>query len=514
MRLVLSDFKESSNMSLFRTASKSLAAILVLSSSAQALDFDWHGQFRAETNWLFGYSHGNLAPAVPPAGGSGYTIPMNGGSSASYQNLFLRLDPRVIVNDNVTLHSDLWFGTPDRGIFGGDQAGITSYYGTTNTGNASITANTFYADVATDFGTITVGRAPLQWGLGLIWNNDQDGFDRMPSTGDAIRMVTKLGAFRFMPGIVKYRNGTNFGGSSPSPAVACGGQGQNPCAPQTFDGGSGVSDYTLGLMYANDDEQLDLGILFLRRIAGNNAQVVNPFSLDTIGYSGYAYNVWDFYVKKKAGIFTISAEVPLVSGLVAGRDYTTVAGAAKIDAQLNDHWTVKLNAGSADGQESVAAGAAPGKLSAFFFHPDYRPGLIMFNYNLRNLSNGSASPYDNPVTNARFLSLGFDYNTGKWTHGLQGLYAMAAKTADGAAGSSYYNTLDRIYRTKNTADGQDKGLGFELDYNLGYQWDEAFRLGLSLGLYFPGKFYEFSNSATPNTNKTVFGSGLNLLVKF
>jgi hypothetical protein len=33
-------------------------------------------------------------------------------------------------------------------------------------------------------------------------------------------------------------------------------------------------------------------------------------------------------------------------------------------------------------------------------------------------------------------------------------------------------------------------------------------------LYFPGKFYEFSNSATPNVNKTVFGTGLNVMMKF
>jgi hypothetical protein len=503
MHLVFSDFKESSPMSLLTSASKSffaagIAASLLTTTPVQALDFDWHGQFRAETNWLFGYSHGNLATG---ANNTGYNIPSNGESPATYQNLFLRLDPRVIVNDNVSLHSDLWFGTPDRGIFGGDQL-TTTYYNTTRTGSATVTANEMYADVATDFGTITVGRAPLNWGLGLIWNNTHEGFDRFPSTGDTIRMTTKFGAFRFMPGVVKYRNGSNYGGST------------GTIAGSTIDGSSGVSDYTLGLMYANDDEQIDLGILFLRRIAANNASVVNPFSIDTVGNSGYAYNVWDFYVKKKAGMFTFAAEVPLVSGSVAGKDYSTVAGAAKVNAQVNDHWSVKFNVGSADGQANASAASPANKLSAFFFHPDYRPGLVMFNYQLRNLSNGSASPYYNPVTNARFLTLGLDFNSGKWSHGVQGLYALADKTADGVAGTTYYNSWDGIYRTQNGSTAQEKNLGFEFDYSLGYDWDESFRLGIDLGLFFPGKFYEFSNSATPNTTKTVFASTMNILVKF
>ena len=500
-------------MSFLLSASKpfvALVAVLLLSSnSAHALDLDWHGQFRAETNWLFGYSHDNLGTGV---GNTGYNITSTGDSPAAYQNLFLRLDPRVLVNDNVSLHTDIWVGTPDRGIFGGDQ-NITSYYHTTRTGTADMSVNEFYADVATDFGTITVGRAPLQWGLGLIWNNNKEVFDRFPSTGDAVRLVTKLGAFRFMPGIIKYRNGTNFGGSGTTTA-ACGTSGNPPCASTTFTGGSGVSDYTVGLMYQNDDEQVDLGILFLRRIAANNANVVNPFSVNTVFTSGYAYNVWDFYAKKQAGIFTISAEVPLVSGLISnGREYSTVAGAAKVNAQLNDHWSTTLNVGSADGQQNTTTGTDP-KFTAFYFHPDYRPGLIMFNYQLRNLSNGAASPYDNPVTNARFLSLGINYATGKWNHGIQGLYAIADKTADGVAGTLYYNSWDRIYRTQNGGTAQDKNLGFEFDYGIGYDWDEAFRLGLNLGLYFPGKFYEFANATTTNPQKTVFGSSLNLLVKF
>lgn len=175
---------------------------------------------------------------------------------------------------------------------------------------------------------------------------------------------------------------------------------------------------------------------------------------------------------------------------------------------------LKASLGSADGQGNLPAGQGATKLTAFYFHPDYRPAFILFNYNLRNLSDINASPYDNPVTNARFLSLAAEYTSGKWSHELLGIYAVAAQAADGAAGGQYFNYWDGHYQASTTGAAQQKGLGFEVDYSLGYEWDEAIQLGLNLGLLFPGKFYEFSNSATSNTLKTIFASSVNVSVTF
>lgn len=489
-------------MSLFRSASRifALASFTALTGNgAYALDLDWHGQFRAEANTIYGYTHNVMKPVLANPN-NGYSIPLNGDSPATFQNLFFRLKPRVIVNDNISLHSDLWLGTPDVGAFGSDAGtGKNNTYNQTTTGNAAVSAKNLFAEVATDFGTIRVGRMPLNWGLGLVWNSNDKGFDRLPSSGDGIQLITKLGAFKFMPAIIKYQdyNHTTLGV-----------------------GNAGASDYVVGLMYSNDDEQVDIGVQFMRRVSGLNANINNPFSLGTTGslntaQSGYAYNIWDFYVNKKAGIFNIGAEVPLVGGLVASHTYTTVAGALKVDAQVNERWKLKLNAGSANGQSNVAtANLQSTGLTAFYFHPDYRPGFLLFNYNYRNIANQSGSPYDNAVTNARFLALGTDYTVGKWTHGFQWLYAIADKTADGAAGTAYFNTWDHQYETQNAAAAQDNKLGFEIDYGLGYDWDESIRFGIDAGLYFPGNFYDYNNSATPDGHKTVFGSNVNMMVRF
>jgi hypothetical protein len=142
----------------------------------------------------------------------------------------------------------------------------------------------------------------------------------------------------------------------------------------------------------------------------------------------------------------------------------------------------------------------------------------MFNYNRRNFSTTPtsasplSSPFNDPITNARFFALGGTYSTGKWSHEVEGIYATALQAADGV--NAYYNNWDGYYKNAVGTTAQDKGLGFELDYTLGYQWDESMHLGVQTGLLIPGKFYEFSNSAIKNNLKTVFASSLNLSVKF
>jgi hypothetical protein len=498
-------------MSLFAVASRRAFFVVVglmwVNSSAHALDLDWHGEFRAEENVIYGYTHGvtGVFTPTPTFTNNGYTIPNTGDSPSTFQDLFMDLSPRILLNDNVTIHSDIWLGLPDQSFFGSTDRMSRSYY-STNTGNVNLTAHSLFAEVATDFGTIRAGRIPLNWGLGLVWNSKDDGTERLPSSGDGISLLTKFGSFEISPTIVKYSDQTT-----------------NPNEPFA-NNNAGVSDYTLSIKYKNDDEQIDLGVLFLRRIAGINANVVNPFTVSN-GYVqgtaaatpstyGYAYNMWDFFAKKRASIFTFSAEVPLVSGSVAGVPYNTVAGALKATAQPGGHWTFNVNLGSASGQPDGLAGVPPNQLSTFSFHPDYRPGFILFNYNLRNLATNTGSIYDNPVTDAKFISFDALLSSGKWSHDFLGLYAIADKTCDGVAGNVCYNTQDRHYELEAGGAAQSSNLGFEVDYSLGYQWDESIRFGLDLGLYLPGKFYDFNNTATPNAHETVFASNLNLLVKF
>lgn len=91
---------------------------------------------------------------------------------------------------------------------------------------------------------------------------------------------------------------------------------------------------------------------------------------------------------------------------------------------------------------------------------------------------------------------------------------MAITSADGNAPNAYFNYSERYYRQQNGSSAQGKNLGFEVDFNLGYRWDDSIQFGLEMGILKPGAFYEYSNSGTPNALKTIFASMLNMRVDF
>ena len=49
---------------------------------------------------------------------TGYYIPGGGSNNATFETLFLRLQPKVIVNDNVVIKTEFWAGSPTFGLFG------------------------------------------------------------------------------------------------------------------------------------------------------------------------------------------------------------------------------------------------------------------------------------------------------------------------------------------------------------------------------------------------------------
>lgn len=488
-----------------------ILAFVLEAQNAWSLDLDWHGQFVTESNWFFGTSNSGFGTNTGVD--QGYLIPNNGGHPVTYQTLFFKLQPTVLVNDNVMLHSDIWFGSPSNGVFGDtpSTSAATNQFLSSQAGQATISANTFYADVLTDLGTVTVGRAPLNWGLGVVWNNTNDPFSRFPSTGDTIRWTTKFGAFSFTPALTRYRVGSDYGGVATAPEV-------------TQAGSSGATDYTLGLAYDNPDDRLNLGVMFMRRLAGSNQPttgntgVENPAQIGPgIGYAGYDYNLWDIYAHKGFGIFDFAAEAPITTGDVASIPYSSVNVAAEVNAKFSDFWNLQLKVGQAEGQADVAPGnTAPGQITAFSFHPDYRPGFLMFNYNYRNFSEpiSGDSPYDDPVTNARYLNLSGSYSITKWNLKTSFTYGSAVNTAT-AGDTAYYNTWTRQFEAINAGAGnQSSDLGFELDETVSFQWDESTKIGVTTGLYLPGAYYEYSNSATNYSTSIVWGSTIQLSIVF
>lgn len=514
---------------LFRNLALCVISLFTLShsSNALALDLDWAGQFRAEAHMVNRYTLGASSKNVDTTrqAADGYYIAPNGNTNAHFQTLFLRLNPKVVVNDNVYIKSEWWVGDPVYGFFGNayPQGADGRQYNSTQSRGSMISAQRFWAEFLTDFGMVQVGRVPLHWGLGLVWNQGSGLSDRYPSTGDAIRLTAKFGAFSFSPGFVKYSAGNTVSGACNVNASTTG-----TCTP--FTGSTGLQETQLAFKYDNSEEDFEAGLNFVRRTGGGTQDTVSGIiipdaaAVGTNSTGGVAYNIWDVFMKKRIGKVSMGAEAPISTGKVNGIGYSSFAVAGNVQYKMSESWTTDLNFGQAPGQENTAA-SRPGRINAFYFHPDYRPALIMFNYALQNFAgiqtqnnpnvsaNQMSSVFYNPVTNARFVTLGATTTTDKWKFYGKFIYATALKSAQ--AGSYYFNQWSRHFvNTAAAASAQQKGLGWEWDMGTTFQWDDHVQFGTDLGFFAPGQFYKFSNTAVQNPTGLVWASNFRIGVNF
>jgi hypothetical protein len=521
----------------------SLSLGIVQEFEAQALELDWSGDFRAEYDTLKNYNldsgHSGIDPSRIDSDGhpTGYYIPPGGSTNANFETLFMRLRPTVVVNDNISLKSEWWVGDPVYGFYGNAYPYSfdgRQFYSSQSRGSV-LTAQRFWAEFLSDFGTIQVGRAPLNYGLGIVWNSGDDVFSHYESTGDLIRLISKFGAFTFSPAFINYSTGNTIGGACTfDPTTGL-------CSPS---GGSGaISDYSLLLKYENPEEDFEASLNFIRRIAGGVQDTALGVTYQNLpvngtspggmqgpiqGSTGAAYNTWDIYAKKKWGKLTLAAEVPVVSGQLGGIPYSTFAVATDIDWRITEMWETRLKVGHVPGQPSSDS-QSYNNFSAYYFNPNYSLGTIMFNYALQNLGGYSgpntqnnpnvsaqslSSPYDNPMTNVNYLSWMGLLHADKWTFDLGAIYAHATQEAQ--AGTYYYNQWNRALDGRSKAvTSQSGSYGLEIDAGAGFKWDEHFITKLDLAAFFPGDFYQFSNVANDsNATSTMLAAVLKVGVTF
>lgn len=500
-----------------------------------ALELDWSGQFWAEFNFVHNYAmdpSGQGASYDPVWGAArGYYVPGGGYQDANFQNLFLRLRPKVVVNDNIYIKSEWWVGDPIYGMFGSGvpySADQRQYYSNQSRGSL-ITAQRIWGEFISDIGTFQVGRVPLQWGLGLMWNSGDNIWDRYMSTGDAIRWIAKFGSFSVIPSFIVNSAGNNIGGScivNVSTGV---------CNPGV--GSGGVTDYSLIFKYENTEDEFEIGANVIKRLAGagqdpgggiltppQNGPATGPNAV----YPGVAgsmnYITYDLYAKKKFSKLTLGAEVPIGSGMIGSSTYQTFAAAGEAGYRPADSTEFNLKAGYAPGQRSLL-GPTIDTYKAFYFNPNYHIAMIMFNYQLANFAGAQtqnnpglsssqlASPYDNPIVNATYLALSSNIKPwDKWTFRPNFAYAIAPQTA--ANGQYFYNYWTKTVQQNNTGKDQGSNLGWEFDFGVTFQWDEYFQFALDNGIYVPGNFYAFSNTGTENATSPVFATSFRIGVNF
>ncbi len=510
---------------LFRNALAGCVLSLSLVAPAHAIELHWGGQFWSEFNLVSNYNLDSATGTVDAtrAAAGGYYISPAGNNDANWETLFMRLRPKLIVNDNVYIKSEFWLGDPIFGVFGnapGWSSGQNQFYSNQSRGSA-ISAQRFWAEFISDFGIIQVGRAPSHWGLGVVWNSGDGLFDRYQTTGDTLRIISNFSAITVMPSFISYSSGNTIGGSCP------GFGGTGVCTPGSFAGS--VNEYSLALKYENDDEDMEIGFNLIKRLAGGDQTTHSgPYGASVASGGAMNYNIYDIFAKKRVGRFGFGAELPIVSGTLTGTNlqsisYRSFAAAVEADWRASDTWELRLKGGHASGQPNSDSTNA-GSFRGFFFNPNYKLGMIMFNYQLANFGRANIpaetattqnlrSPYDNPITNATYIGATALAHVDKWDFRGSFVWAKASIACD--SGTVCYNSWSRSEFTRaGAAPAQGTSLGWEMDYGLTFNWDDNFKFMGDFGFFFPGEFYKFSNTATENATDTVFAASAKVGVTF
>lgn len=477
-----------------------LGGLFVTTSSAFAITLDWKGYFRADNNYIRNYQMDSAAPGISNVqGAGGEFIRGEGTKTATYTSFFAKFKPSILVNDNVIIHSEWNVGDPVYGFFGRtvdfDQNNNPT---STRKGELTIEAARLWMDIHTDFGLVQVGRAPMHWGLGVIFNKGDDVFDRYQSTSDTIRIISKFGHFSIMPIYSKVAVGKSLAGAQDATGAV-------------LDGSDDVTDYGIGIKYHNEENELEAGLLFYKRGAEDQQDAFFfPHNGSTAANStvsnGLSLRLLDLYVRKTWYRLTVGAEVPFYTGDIGDvnnvgtrNSYKATGFAGEVSLNF-DRWKHMLKFGVAPGQGAVVTGNRGQDFSAMYFHRNYKLGQILFNYNLGGLGANNPdsiananlrSPYDNAINNAKYLMLSTVNEGESWSWSVGMVYAIASETAK--AGQDFYVHRLRQYSAVQAVEDQGDGLGLEIDLGLGYKWDENIRFGADFGILFPGDFFEFDN---------------------
>ncbi|PWU21721.1 MAG: hypothetical protein C5B49_02090 [Bdellovibrio sp.] len=337
-------------------------AALLAARSASAMTIDWSGTYRIEGIDV-------LSTTLSDNPGAGKMYILNG----------LILNPKIIAMDGVNIVSSIAvLGNPK---YPGSQTGQPFGLGNSTPGSAtpnvpnvvsrnqgpsSPEVRQLYLNVNHEYGSLLVGRAPVQFGLGITYNAGAGAFDHWGDVHDLLAYKFLIGNLSLMPII----------GKPYSYAISP---------------GRDIVDVMLQIEYNNPETESLIGLMFSQRtasLAANDGDYFikgvdgsTPGPSKTGGWNGKSYNLeigrgWEsFKFKFEAGFQDTS------TGLTpAGSSDEIKANGYGLAVEMNFprsdskwEWSVKTGVASGDNPSTA-------NFEGFGFHRNYDVAFLMFNH--------------------------------------------------------------------------------------------------------------------------------------
>lgn len=471
-------------------------------NTAWSGDIKWEGQYRAE-----GLRINN--PSM-----------QSGGASKSYILHHLTLRPQITAYDGLTIHSRFdvlnssefpndslgqTFGAGVNSTPGASVAGTSSTLGQgTNSNNSNVLSrqqpagllavNELYANWSHEFGVLTVGRAPIHFGLGITFNAGHGVFDHWLSNRDMIAYEIVLGNFSVMPVLAKTYEGL-------------------------LDQEDDVNDYILQMTYENPETELEVGLIYQARRstsgANSNDAPLAPIGNGSTQQDNYEVNSYNFFVSQWVEKVKVAFELGFMSGntgLFKGGGeikHDAMGGALKLSWLPEDQkWGATFDLGYASGDDPNTDNTYEG----YVFDRNYDVAFLLFNHPMGAADFFRTSYLRNLATAAPAVTLSAS----------QAFDTEAISNTIYASGAVHYRWAQKYdFQTRLTyaqlvADplqtNVDSGVGIELDLSLKYEPFKGLQWITRTGIFMPGAAFE---GGTNNfSTETAFGFETKAAVSF
>lgn len=311
---------------------------LLLSSPASASELTWDGYYRARA-----LMHDSLSLSTTNESTEGF-------SGAFDHRMSLR--PKWILSEHATLNAQvdlfpyqLWgqesatYTDPVTG----ETIATAAADGTATVG-AGLVATRAWAEAFTPVGRFAVGRMPMEWGSGILWNAGNDPDDEYGDTADRIQFSTRVGPVFVMAAY-----------------------------DVQFEGFVGAED---------DMQSASVGVGYRTETAGVGLLNVYRFQ-PSEEYQAYTGDIWAF-----TELGPVRAELEVVGVFGSGNlstganDVDILAFGGMLDlAYATDKLTVGLQGGFATGDKDPN----DEKINTFSFDRDHNVALVLFEETLPTL---------------------------------------------------------------------------------------------------------------------------------
>lgn len=453
---------------------------------AAGADIEWSGIFRIE-----GYSLNN-----PELGGK-----RRGDSSdrpkreLNYGLTHLVLRPKIVAGDGLTINGqfDIFnsggypsstlgqtFGSGVDVPAGADRSAGQSRAFASNQKPETLQVTQLFLTLDQEFGSLIVGRAPLQFGLGITHNAGRGLFDHWYDTDDLVGYKIVVGNLWFLPMIGKSSEGElNLNSDD-------------------------VTDYMIQMQYENPETDIELGVFYQARTAGksdaptlqgddaNGTVIGGPGAVSGSKMNMKTVNI---YALKDAETYRLGMEASFQSGETgvitnSGNGDNVTLGGFGIGTEFEyrpkeSKWKWGLKAGLASGDDPTTSA----KFDGFIFDRNYDVAMLMFNHPLGADDFLRSRLVTGPVRSATTK----DINVPDVEGISNVLYVAPRVTYRLSDRWNLENTIVAGFLNTNPMTG-----GTDPGKDLGYEWDISVnfapRKGVlwinQAGLLFPGKAWK------------------------